>query len=186
MYRQRTSNLARPARAILTDRLNAVSFHGTCTVVFVVVAAVICIIFSSIRTLDRVSWLGWIGMTSILAAVITLMASVGTQDRPADAPATGDWNKEVNVTPQTTFVDAMNAVTTVVFAYCATPAFMSIVGEMKRPQDYNRSIVASQTFITMLYLVVGGVVYHYVGQYIASPVSPPPWLACNSPHDAIA
>lgn len=158
-------------RGKLTLRLNAVSVHATCTVVFVVVAVIICIAFSSIRTLDRVSWLGWIGMTSILAAVITLMASVGTQDRPADAPATGDWNKEVNVTPKTTFVDAMNAVTTVVFAYCATPAFMSIVGEMRRPQDYNRSIVASQTFITMLYLVVGGVVYHYVGQFIASPVS---------------
>jgi amino acid permease len=153
-----------------------VSVHATCTVVFVIVAVVICITFSSIRTLDRVSWLGWVGMVSILAAVITLMASVGTQDRPADAPAEGDWNKEVNVVPKTNFVDAMNAVTTVVFAYCATPAFMSIVGEMKRPQDYNRSIVASQTFITMLYLVVGGVVYHYVGQYIASPVS------CSSEH----
>ena len=47
--------------------LNTLSEHGTCTVVFVVVAAVVIALLSSIRTLDRVSFLGWIGVVSIMA-----------------------------------------------------------------------------------------------------------------------
>jgi amino acid permease len=99
------------------------------------------------------------------------MVSVGVQDRPADAPQSGPWDKQINVWPRDSFVSAMNAVSTVVFAYCATPAYVSIVGEMRRPQDYTKSIVLAQTFITTLYLIVACVVYHYVGQFIASPVS---------------
>lgn len=160
--------------------LNAVSVHATCTVVFVVAAGVASAAFASIRTLDRISWLGWFGMASIMAAIITLMVSVGVQDRPADAPQSGPWDKQINIWPRDSFVSAMNAVSTVVFAYCATPAYVSIVGEMKRPQDYTKSIVLAQTFITTLYLIVACVVYHYVGQFIASPVSRSHGLACRA------
>lgn len=48
--------------------LNAVSSHATCTVVWVVVGAVVVFALSSIQTLGRVSWLGWIGLVSIMAA----------------------------------------------------------------------------------------------------------------------
>lgn len=42
--------------------LNTVSEHGACTVAFVVVGAVIIFLLSSIQTLDRLSFLGWVGM----------------------------------------------------------------------------------------------------------------------------
>lgn len=48
--------------------LNAVSEHGTCTAVFVAVAAVASGALGSIRTLGKISWLAWIGLTSILVA----------------------------------------------------------------------------------------------------------------------
>lgn len=48
--------------------LNAVSFHGTCTAVFVAVAAIIGFALGSIQTLHEVSWLAWVGATSILTA----------------------------------------------------------------------------------------------------------------------
>ena len=47
---------------------NAVSTHGTCTAVFVAVAAIIVICFASLRTLDRISFLAWAGLFSILTS----------------------------------------------------------------------------------------------------------------------
>lgn len=46
--------------------LNAVSAHGTCTAVFVVVAAVVGFSFASIRTLGKISWLAWLGVGCII------------------------------------------------------------------------------------------------------------------------
>lgn len=48
--------------------LNAVSHHGTCTAVFVAVAAILGFLVSSVRTLSKMSWLAWVGMISIVAA----------------------------------------------------------------------------------------------------------------------
>jgi hypothetical protein len=48
--------------------LNAVSAHGTCSAVFTAVAAISTFILASIRTLNKISWLAWIGTASILIA----------------------------------------------------------------------------------------------------------------------
>lgn len=48
--------------------LNAISSHGTCTAVFVAVAAVIGFGLASIQTLSKISILAWIGLICILTA----------------------------------------------------------------------------------------------------------------------
>lgn len=48
--------------------LNAVSTHGTCTAVFVAVAAAIGLAFASVRTLGRMSFLAWIGTICVLVS----------------------------------------------------------------------------------------------------------------------
>lgn len=48
--------------------LNAISHHGTCTAVFVAVAAIIGLCLASIRTLGRISWIAWVGLASILSS----------------------------------------------------------------------------------------------------------------------
>ncbi|ORX33435.1 transmembrane amino acid transporter protein-domain-containing protein [Kockovaella imperatae] len=151
--------------------LNAVSSHGTCTVVFVAVAAIVVFLVASIQTLSKISWLGWVGLVSILSAVITLAISVGVQDRPSAAPQNGPFFKDVQTVGHPTFIDFMNAVNTVLFAYAGTPNFMPIVSEMKltKPTDYSKSVILCQTFVTVVYCVIGGVTYHYTGKYIASP-----------------
>jgi amino acid permease len=52
--------------------LNAVSAHGTCTAVFVVVAAVVGFSFASIRTLGKISWLAWLGVGCIIISSASL------------------------------------------------------------------------------------------------------------------
>jgi hypothetical protein len=48
--------------------LNSVSNHGACTAVFVAIAAILGFVLSSIRTLGRISWLAWVGLTSLVSA----------------------------------------------------------------------------------------------------------------------
>lgn len=152
----------------ISTALNALSTHGACTVVFVVVAAVAAGLIASIQTLEKISWMGWVGVTGILASVITLAAAVSTS-RPALAPQSGPWDKDLVTIGHPTFVDAMNAVATIFLSFAGGPYYFNIIAEMKRPGDYNKSILLSSGVTTSTYLIIGCVVYHYVGQYIASP-----------------
>ncbi|GFZ50956.1 hypothetical protein JCM24511_08714 [Saitozyma sp. JCM 24511] len=149
--------------------LNAITGHGTCTVAFVVVGAVLNVLFSSIQTLDRISIVGWVGLAGIMSSIITLAVAVGVQDRPSAAPQVGFWSPDTAVARDATFVDAINAVSVVVFAYAGTPNFFNIVGEMKNQRDYTKSVITCQAFVTAVYLIIGCTVYHFVGQYITSP-----------------
>lgn len=63
----------------------------------------------------------------------------------------------------------MAALSTLVFAYAGTPAFFSIVSEMKDPRHYTRSLMICQSVVTVTYLVIGIVVYYYAGSLVASP-----------------
>ncbi|TXT05311.1 uncharacterized protein COLE_06631 [Cutaneotrichosporon oleaginosum] len=153
----------------ISTSLNAVSTHGTCTAVFVAVAAVAGFLFGSIRTLSKVTWIGWVGLFSIMASILTLTIAVGVQDRPSDAPKTGPWDKKVQIFGNPTFAQAMSAINGIVFSYGATPMYFGIVSEMKNPRVYARSMVSSVFFLTIVYLVIGSVVYSFAGQYVASP-----------------
>ena len=53
--------------------LNAMSLHGTCTAIFVAVAAVAAFILGSIRTLSKISWLAWVGVVFIIASSKTIL-----------------------------------------------------------------------------------------------------------------
>lgn len=56
-----------------------------------------------------------------------------------------------------------------VFAYAGTPAFFSIVSEMRDPRLYTRSLACCQATVTVVYITIGTVVYIYCGSYVASP-----------------
>ncbi|KAG0155718.1 hypothetical protein PDIDSM_2891 [Penicillium digitatum] len=153
----------------LSIALNSVSSHATCTAVYVAVAAVAGIAFASIRTLGKISWLAWIGLTCILIAIFTVTIAVGVQDRPALAPREGIWVSDYKIIAHPSFSEAITAVASIVFAYAGTPAFFSIVSEMRDPQYYTRSLVICQSGVTMVYVTIGIVVYYYCGSYVASP-----------------
>ncbi|CDM29575.1 hypothetical protein CBS147339_4509 [Penicillium roqueforti] len=153
----------------LSIALNSVSSHATCTAVYVAVAAVAGIIFASIRTLGKISWLAWIGLTCILAAIFIVTIAVGVQDRPASAPQEGIWVSDYKIVASPKFSEAISAVSSIIFAYAGTPAFFSIVSEMRDPKYYTRSLIICQSSVTAVYVTIGVVVYYYCGSYVASP-----------------
>ncbi|KAE8332601.1 transmembrane amino acid transporter protein-domain-containing protein [Aspergillus sergii] len=149
--------------------LNAVSTHGACTAVFVAVAAIVGFMLASIQTLGRISWIAWVGLFGILTAIFIVTIAVGLQDRPYAAPQEGVWVSDYKLFASPTFTQAITSVSSIVFAYAGTPAFFSIVSEMREPRHYTRSLVICQSVVTATYIAIGCVVYYFCGSYVASP-----------------
>ncbi|CAG8159132.1 unnamed protein product [Penicillium olsonii] len=149
--------------------LNAISMHGTCTSVFVAVAAIVTFCLASVRTLGRMSWVAWGGLISILSSILTLTIAVGVQDRPVSAPQTGPWKSDYELFKKPSFLEAVSAISTMIFAYAGTSAFFAIVAEMREPRHYARSLTICQSIVTATFLTIGVVVYCYCGSYVASP-----------------
>lgn len=67
------------------------------------------------------------------------------------------------------FTEAMTAISTICLTYAGTPACFNIISEMRDPRYYNRALAICQTLVTIIYIVVGTVVYYYCGSHVASP-----------------
>ncbi|RAK77482.1 uncharacterized protein BO72DRAFT_527637 [Aspergillus fijiensis CBS 313.89] len=149
--------------------LNAVSAHGTCTAVFVAVSAISAYCLASIRTLGRIKWTAWAGVGSILTAVLMVTIAVALQDRPSTAPQTGAWKSDYKLVGRPSFVKAITAVSSVVYAFAGTPGFFPIAAEMRNPALYTRALLICQTAVTATYISIGTVIYYFCGSYVASP-----------------
>ena len=148
---------------------NALSDHGACTMLFVgVTCAGALVIGTGFRSLEKVSWLSWVGVTGIVVAIwITAIACL-TQDRPQAAPP-GSIDKDIRVFPNSSFSEAMAAVSSQLFTVGASGTFFSVAAEMKKPELFTRSLIAGQGFIVIINIAIAAIVYGKVGQYIASP-----------------
>lgn len=102
--------------------LNSLSTHGTCTAVFVAVAAIAGFALASIQTLGKISWLAWVGLAGILSAIFTLTIAVGVQDRPASAPKDGPFVSDYHIVNNSGFSASISACSSLVFAFAGTPA----------------------------------------------------------------
>ncbi|KAG8668072.1 hypothetical protein FPOAC2_10158 [Fusarium poae] len=153
----------------LSIALNAVSSHGACTAVFIGIAAILGFGLSSIRTLGKMSWLAWVGVISIVIAVLMVTIATGVQDRPDAAPQDDTWVSDYQLFKTPTFVQAVSAICAYVSAYGGTPGFFAIVAEMRRPEQYNKAVAICQSIVTALYVTVGIVMYYFCGSYVSSP-----------------
>jgi amino acid permease len=92
---------------------------------------------------------------------------VGVQNGPSNAP--DGWVSDYKIVNRPSFVDGVSAISTLIFACSATPAYFSIVAEMRDPRYFTRSLLISQAISTIVYLIIGVVVYYYCGSMVASP-----------------
>ncbi|KAL4911713.1 transmembrane amino acid transporter protein-domain-containing protein [Aspergillus aurantiobrunneus] len=150
--------------------LNALSEHGACTMIFVAVAcAAAFVLGTGLRSLEKVSWLSWVGVAGIIVAIWIVAIACLTQSRPAGAAASGPVDLDIRVFPNTTFSQAMSAVSNQLFAVGASGTFFSVSAEMKRPELSTRALICGQSFIVMTGTIIASIVYGKVGQFLASP-----------------
>lgn len=105
--------------------LNALSLHGTCTVVFAACAAVMVALVASIRTFHHIAPVGWVGIICIIPAILLVTIACGISDRPPAAPA-GIFDKKLRAFGSPSFSQAMVAVVNVLYAYSGSPGYFQI------------------------------------------------------------
>lgn len=147
---------------------NALSEHGACTVWFSFVSMIIVALSASVRTFQNLGWTGWVGFISIYAAVFILVVAVTQVDRPAAAPA-GDYDLGYHAWFHPTFHGGMVATTTIFVSSAGTSAFIPVIAEMRRPQDFNKALYACMAFVTASYITFASVIYAWCGVWITAP-----------------
>lgn len=151
--------------------LNTVSNHGTCTIVFSVVTAVVSLICSLPRTFDALSKVASISALFTFISVFLAMIFVGIEPHPAGyTPAKGDPIFTAIPVAGTTFVSAVNAFLNISYTFIGQITLPSFIAEMKEPRDFWKSVTAVTVAEIITFSVVGAIVYVYTGnQYMTTP-----------------
>lgn len=147
---------------ILTFRvmMNTITDHGTCSIVFSLVGMLLSLALSVPRTMRGMTWISFFSFLSIFCAVLITMISVGVQEHPG---------RIIEATVESNLYTGFQAVSNIVFAYCAHVAFFGLIAEMEKPQDFKKSLYMLQGFEICLYLTAAVVIYFFVGKNVESP-----------------
>lgn len=148
---------------------NALTEHATCSVWFSFVSTILIIMFSSVRTWDRMTWPMTLAFMSVLGGVLAVVVGVSLNDRPAAAPAEGDFEFGFYTIAHPTFAAGITAAATIFISSAAGPVYIPIIAEMKRPQDYRKAVIPVGLIVCSIYLSLSMVVYYYCGRWIATP-----------------
>jgi len=133
------------------------------------IATIVVAACASVRKFHQIGWLTWAGFASIFTAVLIVVIAVTVRDRPAAAPATGDYDLGYYAIAYPTFASGMVASCTIFVSSAGTSAFLPVISEMRNPRDYRKALFVCMGIVTAAYLSFSLVVYRWCGQWVASP-----------------
>lgn len=148
---------------------NALSEHGACTVWFSFVSTILIVLYSSIRTWDKMTWPMTLAFISVMGGILSVVIGVTFNDRPAAAPQEGDYDFGFHVIAHPAFAAGITATATIFISSAAGPVYIPVIAEMKRPQDYCKAVIPVGVMVGSIYLSLSMVVYYYCGKWIATP-----------------
>ena len=142
---------------------------GCRTVSFGVVVTIVCWLFSLPRTFDMLSKLGTASAFFTFVSVILATAFAAVQSHPAGFDGTDPVVTAVPVLG-TTFVNGLGAFLNISYTFIGQITLPSFIAEMKDPREFPKALWACTIAEIVLFSIVGGIVYAYVGnQYITAP-----------------
>ncbi|KAH6659199.1 amino acid transporter [Truncatella angustata] len=150
--------------------LNNITDHGTCSIVFGFVSAVVLVLLAIPPSFAEVAILGYVDFASIIIAVgITIIATGIQYSHPTTASVAAAapwqlWPKE-----GLRLAEAFVALGNIIFAYSFALCQFSFMDEMHTPEDFSKSIVALGAIEIVIYTVTGALIYVFVGQDVQSP-----------------
>lgn len=98
-----------------------------------------------------------------------MVIGVTQVDRPTAAPKSGDFDLGFNALGSPNFTSGMVASATIFASSASGNAFVPVISEMRRPEDFKKSVYVAYGFVTSAYLALSLVVYRWCGAWVASP-----------------
>jgi hypothetical protein len=149
--------------------LNTLSEHGACSVWFSFVATVVIIMFSSIRTWNKMTWPMTVGFVCVMGGILAVAIGVTLRDRPAAAPQTGPFDLGFHAVANPSFAAGITAAATIFAATSVGPGYIPVIAEMRRPQDFKKGVIPVCVITGAIYISMSLVVYYWCGLWIATP-----------------
>ncbi|PWY98876.1 hypothetical protein BCV70DRAFT_29856 [Testicularia cyperi] len=144
----------------------------SCAIILAFVFAVISFLFTLPRSYKLFSISAFVSFASIVTVVIFAMIASGITG-PTNAPegAAPITVKAFGPAPgiKADFLTGFLYVLNLFVSFGAIPSYLPIISEMRKPTDFRKSLSVLVAVQLVLYLIVGGVVYHNLGQYTLSP-----------------
>ena len=149
---------------------NTITGHGTCTIVFSAVTAVISFGASLPRTFSTLAKLATFSALFTFVSVILAAIFSGLEQKPAGYPSLGEPIVRAIPDASLTFVSGMNAFMNISYTFIGQITLPSFIAEMKNPKDFPKALWTVTICEIIVFSLVGGVVYGYTGsQYMTSP-----------------
>ncbi|KAG0666324.1 hypothetical protein C6P46_004891 [Rhodotorula mucilaginosa] len=142
---------------------------ANCAIGWAVLIAVVSALLSYHRKWSGLTWLSILSLSCIFTASMITIIAVALQDntRLIKNGVPIEW--DAFATQNVSLESVIGAILNTVFAYGQVMAVFSFLPEMKRPNDFKKSMLLSQGISLVIYTVVGAVCYRYAGQYVTSP-----------------
>jgi amino acid permease len=153
------------------EYLNTISGHGTCTIVFSLITAIVSLVCSIPRTFNTLSKVATISAFATFVSVMLAVIFSAIEDHPAGySLADGDPIVRATPAPGTTFVSGMSAFLNISYTFIGQITLPSFIAEMKEPKDFWKSVTAVTIAEIIVFSLVGSIVYAYTGnQYMTAP-----------------
>ncbi|EXJ92563.1 hypothetical protein A1O3_01115 [Capronia epimyces CBS 606.96] len=150
--------------------MNAITEHGSCTIVWMVIGTILSLVFTLPRTLKNLSYYSVVSFISIIGAVVITMIGVSIT-KPGMRLVDGHEVLTVRLWPRDnlSFQDGFLAVANMVFAYAGHVAFFTFISELRNPRDFPKALAFLQCSDISMYIITAIVVYYYAGDEVASP-----------------
>ncbi|KAF9693535.1 hypothetical protein EKO04_008312 [Ascochyta lentis] len=141
--------------------MNALTGHGTCTIIFSVAGMIVCFILGLPRTFKKVSYLSYFSCGSIILAVLIAMIGIGIS-KP-------DVGNILAVRPGVPLVKGLGPVLNIILAYTGHVAFLSFQAELRDPKDFKKALFFEQGIAITFYMTISAIIYYYAGPLVTSP-----------------
>ncbi|KAG7085545.1 hypothetical protein E1B28_003102 [Marasmius oreades] len=153
-----------------TKLLNTLTNSSQCSVVFAVIMAMICLVFSLPRTFKQLAHLGTFSAVTMGIAVILSIVFAGIQDHPFGYKEGDEPLVTVLPVPGTTFVSGMSAFLNIMYTFCGQICLPSFIADMENPKDFPKALWAVTIAEMAMFTLCGALIYHFVGnQYMTAP-----------------
>uniref|UniRef100_A0A7S3ECS7 Amino acid transporter transmembrane domain-containing protein n=1 Tax=Rhodosorus marinus TaxID=101924 RepID=A0A7S3ECS7_9RHOD len=124
---------------------------------WIIIAAGISWLVLQIRSMKNVGFLSIIGVITIFIPIILSIVSI------AGMVNSGSFERGEQVLFGNSFYEAVVAATDIIYAFAGHVVFLELMGQMRNPNHFPRSLYISQTVVYIVYAAVATSIYAIAG-----------------------